>query len=114
MIPAPNKEFNKVEDAHKEQGITKQPVDLTAHKAPRLRLMMTQLQAEKDKLVEALKPHREFYEKHANDSRYLAARKALKDANGALGKLESEIARLSIALGGKSIKVEPGKFETKK
>lgn len=111
-----SKDFNKIEKAHEKQSITKDDVgtlDLTAHKAPRLRLLMQELQAEKAKLVESLKAHREFYEKHVNDPRYLAARKAIKDANGPLSKLESEISRLSIALGGKQLKIEPGKFETK-
>ena len=71
-----------------------------------------ELTQRKEEALKVLAPHREYYEKHVNDPKYLAAKKAIKEANAILGPIDTELAIVARAIGGKGIKIEPGSFST--
>jgi cell division septum initiation protein DivIVA len=80
-------------------------------KNPRLQAIYQELLAQEESLLAELQPHRDFYEAHANDPRYLEARAKIKEVSGRLAPVRNELAALAKALGGRAIQVESGAFQ---
>jgi hypothetical protein len=94
-----------------QQTITSADVGtITLSKAPRADALRAELEAEEARLLAILEPAREYYEQHCNDSKYLAAKRLIKEVNAALGPVRNELAALARAKGSNGIKVEPGEF----
>lgn len=82
-------------------------------KAPLTAALKAKLLEEKEKLEKELAPHREFYEGHVNDKKYLEAKKKIKEISNKLGPINNELAALARAEGAKGIRAESGVFENK-
>jgi hypothetical protein len=82
-------------------------------KTPRLRELFLELLAEKEKLLEMIRPARETYEKLVNDPQLIEVRRLIKEMNPKLAAIDNELAGLTRALGSKGIKIEQGRVGLK-
>lgn len=113
----PNEKVPPVEnveaDPEMEGDEVKKEPEQKKIKAPLTAALKAKLLVEKETLEKELSPHREFYEKHVNDPKYLESKKKIKELNNKLGPINNELAALARAEGAKGIKAESGVFENK-
>jgi molecular chaperone GrpE (heat shock protein) len=86
------------------------PAAPAPNKSPRADALKAELEAERDALLRELAPHREYYERHQADQRFIQARQKIKEISAKLGPVQNELAALARASGARSIKAEAGTY----
>lgn len=94
-------------------GIIGKEVPDAADKTPRLTAYKRELEARRDELQGRLAPHREFYEAHSNDPKFIEAKNQIRELQKELGPVMNELAALARVstnnVGG--IKAEAGEYK---
>jgi hypothetical protein len=79
-------------------------------KAPMVRALRARLEAERDRLLAELAPHRELYERLINAPELVGARAAIRRIGAELGPVQNELAALARAGGATGIQADPGVY----
>lgn len=80
-------------------------------KAPITAALKAKLLEEEARLETQLAPHRDLHDRHVNDPKFLAAKRAIKEISPKLAAVKNELAALARAGGAKSLKAEPGEYK---